>query len=52
MITVDKWKDLFKALRKVVKGLIAREDFMQTMSYIRMGMTRTLKLSRRNNSRT
>jgi hypothetical protein len=52
MITVDKWKDLFKSLRKVIKGLIAREDFMQTMAYIRMGMKRTLKLSRQNNSRT
>jgi hypothetical protein len=61
MITVDKWTDLLKDLRRMVKSLIAKGNFMQTMSYRRTGMTisatvpmypRTFKLSRRNISWT
>jgi hypothetical protein len=33
MIAVDTWKDLPKALRKMVKGLIAKEKFMLAMAY-------------------
>jgi hypothetical protein len=35
MITVDKWKDLLKALRRMVKSLVAKG----TMAYRRTGMT-------------
>jgi hypothetical protein len=39
MITVDKWKDLPKAPRRMVKGLIAKRSFMRAMACRRTGMT-------------
>jgi hypothetical protein len=39
MITVDKWKNFPKAQRRMVKGLIAKENFMWAMTYRRTGMT-------------
>jgi hypothetical protein len=39
MITVDTLKDLPKALRRMVKGLIAKWNFMRAMVYRRTGMT-------------
>jgi hypothetical protein len=39
MITVDVWKDLPKALRRMVKGLIAKGKFMRAMAYRRTSMT-------------
>jgi hypothetical protein len=39
MITENTWKDLPKALRRMVKGLIAKGNFMRTMAYRRTGMT-------------
>jgi hypothetical protein len=39
MITVDKWKVLPKGLRRMVKGLIAKGNFMQAMAYGRTGMS-------------
>jgi hypothetical protein len=38
MITVETWKDLPKTLRRMVKGLIAKGNFMQAMAYKRTGM--------------
>jgi hypothetical protein len=42
MITADTWKDLSKALRMMVKGLIAEDNYMQAMAYRRTGMTITV----------
>jgi hypothetical protein len=39
MITVDKWKNFPIAQRRMVKGLIAKENFMWAMTYRRTGMT-------------
>jgi hypothetical protein len=38
-MTVNKWKDLLEALRRIVKGLIAKGNFMRVMAYRRTGMT-------------
>jgi hypothetical protein len=39
MITVDKWKDLFKSLRNMMKGLIVKGNFIREMAYRGRGMT-------------
>jgi hypothetical protein len=41
MITVDTWKNLLKALRRMVKILIVKGNFMRSMAYRRTGMTIT-----------
>jgi hypothetical protein len=39
MITEDKWKELIKSLRNMVKGLIAKGNFIREMAYKGKGMT-------------
>jgi hypothetical protein len=38
-MTVDIWKNLSKALRRMVKSLIAKGNFMRAMAFKRMGIT-------------
>jgi hypothetical protein len=40
-MTVDKWKDLPKAVRRMVKDLIAKGNFKRAMAYRTTGMTKS-----------
>jgi hypothetical protein len=46
MITVDNWKDLLKALKRMVEDLIAKENFMRAMAYRRTDMKISVTVSK------